>query len=74
MQFFFHSYVKPYRFVISKETAHWIKNILEMTGMDVEVLSAHSVKEALTSAAVNRNLDVMYACRRCVNTVHKSVS
>ena len=52
----FLSYVRPHKPVSSQQIAHWIKDILQLAGVDTAVFSAHSVRGASTSAALSKGI------------------
>jgi len=52
----FLSYVKPHKPVTSQRIAHWVKDTLQLAGIDTAVFSAHSVRGASTSAAVAKGV------------------
>ena len=54
----FLSYVRPHNPVTSQKIAHWIKVILQLAGVDTAVFSAHSVREASTSATASKGVHV----------------
>ena len=54
----FLSYVRPHKPVTSQRIAHWIKDLLQLAGVDTAVFSAHSVRGASTAAAVAKGIHV----------------
>lgn len=57
----FISYQKPHKKVLSQTLSHWVKSILEKSGIDVNLYGAHSTRHASTSAAhrAGVNLEVI---------------
>lgn len=47
----FLSYQKPHKKVGSQTLSHWVKKVLENSGIDVKLYGAHSTRHASTSAA-----------------------
>ena len=47
----FLSYIKPHKAVSKPSIARWIKEILGMAGIDIEIYKAHSTRAAATSKA-----------------------
>ena len=54
----FLSYVHPHKPVTSQRIAQWIKDLLQLAGVDTAVFSAHSVRGKSTSAAVAKGIHV----------------
>ena len=52
----FISFVKPHRHVSRDTISRWIKEVLNMAGIDTTKLSARSTRSASTSAAFDRNV------------------
>ena len=52
----FLSYVKPYKPVTSQRVAYWIKELLELAGVDTSEFGAHSVRGASTTAALKKGV------------------
>lgn len=59
--YLFLSYKKPHQKVTSQTLGHWVKNILQLSGIDISVFGAHSTRHASTSAAhlAGINLEVV---------------
>lgn len=59
--YLFISYQKPHKKVVSQTLSHWVKFILEKSGIDINVYGAHSTRHASTSAAhrAGVNLEVI---------------
>lgn len=57
----FISYQKPHKKVGSQTLSHWVKSILEKSGIDIKLYGAHSTRHASTSAAhrAGVNLEVI---------------
>ena len=51
MEELFLSYIKPRKAVSKPSIARWIKEILGMAGIDIEIYKAHSTRAAATSKA-----------------------
>ncbi|XP_043277066.1 uncharacterized protein [Venturia canescens] len=49
---------KPHRDVSAQTISRWTKIILERSGIDMSVFSAHSTRHATTSAALSRGMDL----------------
>ena len=47
------AYVKPHKPVISSTISRWIRNLMQLSGIDVSIFKSHSTRAASTSAAVN---------------------
>ena len=45
--------IKPHKAVSSSTVARWLKSLLEASGVDVSIFSAHSVRGASSSAAAS---------------------
>lgn len=54
----FLSHVKPHKPVTSQRIAHWLKDVLEMSGIDTTIFSAHSTRGAATSAAFSKGVPI----------------
>ncbi|OXU18778.1 hypothetical protein TSAR_005755 [Trichomalopsis sarcophagae] len=54
----FISHKKPHKKVTSQTLSRWIKEILENSGIDTNVFTAHSTRHASTSAAKRRGIDI----------------
>ena len=52
----FLSYVKPYKPVTSQRVAYWIKELLELAGVNTSEFGAHSVRGASTTAALKKGV------------------
>ena len=52
----FISHVKPHRPVTSQRIAHWLRDVMEASGVDTRVFSAHSTRGAATSAARDKGV------------------
>ena len=52
----FLSYVKPYKPVTSQRVAHWIKEFLDLAGVDTSEFGTHSVRGASTTAALKNGV------------------
>ena len=48
--------IKPHKAVSSSTLARWLKSLLEAAGVDTSIFSAHSVRGASTSKAVNMGI------------------
>lgn len=49
---------KPHKAVTSQSISRWIKEILEKSGINTKIFSAHSTRHAATSAAYSRGVDI----------------
>nr|XP_049696458.1 uncharacterized protein LOC126054527 [Helicoverpa armigera] len=60
-EYIFISYQKPHKRVCSQTLSHWVKLILEQSGIDTKLYGAHSTRHASTSAAHRKgvNLEVI---------------
>ena len=47
----FISFIKPHNPVTSSTIARWLKQVMELAGIDTNIFKAHSVRSASTSAA-----------------------
>lgn len=56
--YLFISYQKPHKKVVSQTLSHWVKFILEKSGLDTSVYSAHSTRHASTSAAYRAGVNI----------------
>lgn len=54
----FISFRKPYRMITSQTLSHWIKDILNKSGIDTTIFSAHSTRHAATSAANRLGINI----------------
>ena len=54
----FLSYIKPHKVVTKPTIARWIKEILGMSGINIEVYKAHSTRAAATSKADSLGLRI----------------
>lgn len=52
----FLSYIKPHKAITSQRLAHWMKNIMEEAGIDVNIFKAHSVRGASSTAAAEKGV------------------
>ena len=52
----FLSHIRPHRPVTSQRIAHWVKDRLLEAGVDTSRFKAHSVRRAVTSAALNKGV------------------
>ena len=52
----FLSHIRPHRPVTSQHIAHWVKDWLLEAGVDTSRFKAHSVRGAVTSAALNKGV------------------
>ena len=52
----FLSYIKPHKPVTSQRIAHWIKMFLKDAGIDTSIFSAHSVRGASATAAMDKGV------------------
>ena len=55
---FFISYQKPHKEVSAYTVSRWLKNILELAGVNISKLGAHSTRAATTSAAKAMNMPI----------------
>ena len=42
---------KPHKSVVSCTTAHWLKKILKLAGVEVSIFSSHSVRASTSATA-----------------------
>ena len=56
----FLSYIKPSKPVTPQRVAHWIKEILDLTGVATSEFSAHLVRGASTTAALKKSVDDIF--------------
>ena len=56
----FLSHIWPHRPVTSQRIAHWVKDRLSEAGVDTSRFKAHSVRGAVTSAALNKGVTLGY--------------
>ena len=54
----FLSYIRPHSPVTSSSVARWIKSILELSDIDISIFTAHSVRGAATSEALNKGISI----------------
>lgn len=54
----FLSYRKPYKPVTVSSISRWIKSVLQESGIDVAIFSAHSTRHASTSAALQKGVSI----------------
>jgi len=54
----FLSYISPHKAVSSQRIAHWIKDMLQLAGIDTSVFSAHSVRGESSSAALSKGVHI----------------
>ena len=59
----FLSYAPPHHPVKCSTIARYVRNMLELAGIDITSFSAHSVRSASTSSARRRNLSMVEICR-----------
>jgi site-specific recombinase XerD len=52
------SYIIPHNPVTSSTLARWIKDILQLAGIDTETFSAHSIRRASTSEALRQGISI----------------
>ena len=52
------SFKKPYKPVTSQTISRWIKLVLNRSGVDVSVFTAHSTRHVSTSKAASKGLDI----------------
>ena len=52
----FLSYVKSHKPVTFQRIAHWLKDLLQLEGVDGSIYLAHSVRGACTSAALAKGV------------------
>ncbi|XP_058809947.1 uncharacterized protein LOC131675119 [Phymastichus coffea] len=54
---------KPYKAAESSTLSHWVKYILEKSGLDIYIFSAHSTRHASTSTAKRKGvgIDILYS-------------
>ena len=52
----FLSYVKPHKPVTSQRIAHWLKDLLQESGIDTDQFKAHSIRGASATAACERGV------------------
>lgn len=66
----FISFRKPHKKVSSQTLAHWVKKVLEDSGIDISIFGAHSTRHASTSAAhrLGINLEVVRKAAGWSNT------
>ena len=54
----FLSYISPHNPVTSSTLARWIKNMLQLAGIDTGIFSAHSIRGASTSEALRQGISI----------------
>ncbi len=54
----FLSYIRPHKPVTSPSVARWMKSVLELAGIDTSIFTAHSVRGASTSGALNQGISI----------------
>ena len=54
----FLSFIQPHRPVTSSTLARWIKSLLQLAGVDTTIFSAHSLRGAPTTEALNQGVSV----------------
>ena len=54
----FLSYISPHNPVTSSTLARWIKNMLQLAGIDTGIFSAHSIRGASTSEALRQVISI----------------
>ncbi len=55
----FLSYIRPHKSVTSSSVARWtMKSVFELAGIDTSIFTAHSVRGALTSGALNQGISI----------------
>ena len=54
----FLSYIHPHDPVTSATLARWIKNTLHLAGIDISIFTAHSLRGASTSQALNQGISI----------------
>lgn len=54
----FVSYKKPHKAVTVSTISRWVKGVLQESGIDVSIFSAHSTRHASTSAALQRGVSL----------------
>ena len=57
------SIIMPHKAVSSSTVARWLKSLLEASGIDIPTFSAHSVREASSSAAASAGVRYPQSCR-----------
>ena len=56
--FLFLTFKKPYHTATSQSISRWIKDVLELSGIDTNIFSAHSTRHASTSAASRNGVSI----------------
>ena len=51
-------YVKPHKEITTATLVRWIKEVLKLSGIDVTLFKAHSVRSASTSALYSRGANL----------------
>ena len=54
----FLSYTKPYKAVTKQTISNWLKKVLDISGIDTSVYTAHSTRAASTSAAAHKAVHI----------------
>jgi site-specific recombinase XerD len=54
----FLSFIRPHKPVTSSTLARWIKNILQLAGIDTSIFTAHLVRGVSTSEAFNQGVSI----------------
>lgn len=54
----FLTYKKPYKEATSQSISRWIRLVLDKSGINTSIFTAHSTRHASTSAAVNRGINI----------------
>lgn len=72
----FISYRKPYKAVSSETLSRWVKALMQESGVDTDIFSAHSTRHASTSAAFRKGVDLrtirnLAGCNKDSNTFFK---
>ena len=49
---------KPHKAIGSQTVSRWVKSMLEKSGIDISVFTAHSVRHAVTSTALIKGIDL----------------
>lgn len=47
----FISYIKPYKYVTSSTISRWLRNVMQLSGINIEKFKSHSIRGAVTSKA-----------------------
>ncbi|CAH1975523.1 unnamed protein product [Acanthoscelides obtectus] len=54
----FLTHKKPYKEATAQSISRWIRIVLDKSGIDTSIFTAHSTRHASTSAAVNRGINI----------------